>query len=227
METSTMNTRKQFSQPTSQSRKSRPAASPIPYLGQRSQQRPPLPDTSSQQFSGTEYVAAGAEDVLALPVVGPRKSHDKRTREDLGSEEDGPAAGLYSDFSDDDQDGVEIAERRAAGKRGRKRAAPSAHTRTLRLNKYGPAGPLVYESLQTNVCVELVRTRYVLLSVVAYLDRKILTERQVELINEVLVPAGLHTNSRIMIEAIESVRDWVGNKSCRLRKYFVSQGELR
>lgn len=81
---------------------------------------------------------------------------NKRSRVETASDAD---EGVDDTDSEDEDKAANIAERRATGKRGRKRAAPSVHARTVRLEKYGPAGPLVYESLQASVCAELVRTR--------------------------------------------------------------------
>lgn len=59
--------------------------------------------------------------MLALPIV---ESHNKCAQEDTGSEEDDSAPRLYLDLSQDDQNMVEIAERRATGKWGGKKVLP-------------------------------------------------------------------------------------------------------
>jgi hypothetical protein len=109
------------------------------------------PRPSSQRPAG----AVASSNKLQLSIL---QQTNKRSRENTGSE---TGEGIDETDSEADSDkAADIAERRALGKRGRKRAAPSAHSRTVRLDKYGPAGPFVYECLQANVCAELVRTRY-------------------------------------------------------------------
>jgi hypothetical protein len=122
-----------------------------------SQRRLRFQESPAQKITKSVSRIAGvtaSANSLQLAVVETR---DKRARQETGSDEE--LEGEGSDSLEDGETAASIAERRAAGKRGRKRAAPSAHTRTVRLDKYGPAGPFVYESLQTYVCAELVRTR--------------------------------------------------------------------
>jgi hypothetical protein len=83
------------------------------------------------------------------------REHTGRKRpHELESEEEGSS-------SEDSEAALMLAERRSTGRRGRTKAVPGIHKRTVRLAKEGIGGVVLYENIHTAVCAELVKTRFV------------------------------------------------------------------
>jgi hypothetical protein len=117
-----------------------------------------------------------------------------------------------------------LAERKSNGRRGRAKAAPRGTIKQLRLGgSNGIGGQEIYDRLCQVVAYNLVKTRY-MPSLFSYTnDSKIEAEEQVQWITDVTNELNI-TDRMVINAAISSVKDWVSNKSCRMRQYFYKQG---
>lgn len=61
-------------------------------------------------------------------------------------------------------------------------------------------------------------------SVDTHKSRKIVADRQNDLIQEMLKEYDMDTNQEVLLGAYSSVKDWTANKGWKLRHYFIEIG---